>query len=121
MVDSFIGISRGLVVRAPWSFDIVDGIKPWEMRSRRTNFRGRFGIINGGSGLVIGVATLVDCLDPLPEENYFDFYDKHRIDHNCVNAIKWKYPWVLEDCERFQEPIKYIHKPGAVVWINLKF
>jgi len=33
-------ILRALSVRQPWAWAIVQGLKPWENRSRRFNYRG---------------------------------------------------------------------------------
>ena len=90
-------ILRALSVRQPWGWAIVQGLKPWENRPRRFNYRGPllihasqaareqdylFGIgliesLTGRSppdrkaierGGIVG-AELTDCADPLSEDD----------------------------------------------------
>lgn len=55
----------GLLIRAPYVDWILDGLKVWEMRSKRTARRGRIGLIRSTSGLVVGEANLVAVEGPL--------------------------------------------------------
>ena len=56
-------VSRALVVDQPWVGLIADGAKVWEMRTRPTKVRGWIGLIEKGTGTIIGVAYLkIHCL-----------------------------------------------------------
>lgn len=92
-------ILRCLCVRHPYAGRIVDGTKPIEYRSRRTNVRGRIGIIESRSGTIIGEAELYDCTGN-PETE-------------CYN-------WHLRNARRYAKPIPYKHPAGAVVWVNVE-
>ena len=56
---------NGLLIRTPWIDLILGGSKTWEIRGTRTSKRGRIGLIQSGTGAVIGVADLVDVAGPL--------------------------------------------------------
>jgi len=91
-------ILRALSVRQPWAWAIVHGLKPWENRPRRFNYRGPLLIhasqaagerdyafaveliesLTGRSpparnaierGGIVGAAELTDCAEPLAEDD----------------------------------------------------
>lgn len=37
MLINGVEVSKGLIIKQPWINLILDGLKVWEMRSRRTN------------------------------------------------------------------------------------
>lgn len=114
--------SKGLVIRNPWIDLILSGRKTWEMRSKPTSIRGEIALIRAGSGLVCGVATLVDCLPPLSLEELRATTSFHAIpDSELEEAYKrgWNTPWVLQDVKRLDPPVPYEHPSEAVVWVNL--
>jgi hypothetical protein len=49
---------------------ILDGEKTWEIRGSRTSVRGQVALIASGSGTVVGVCDLVDCIGPLTAEEF---------------------------------------------------
>ena len=51
--------SKSLIVQAPWVNLILLGVKVWELRSTPCQFRGRFGLIESGTGMIVGAATMV--------------------------------------------------------------
>lgn len=114
--------SRGLVVRDPWIGLILSGTKTWELRSRATRFRGRFGLIRSGSGLVLGEAKLVDVLGPFSGGDLAASDERHRAAaYVARNADRFPtlYAWVLEGALAWNEPVAYSHPRGAVVWVDL--
>mgnify|MGYP003341256152 FL=1 len=54
-------MERGLIIRQSWLKKIFNDGKIWEMRSTKTDIRGKIGLIESGSGLIVGEANLVDC------------------------------------------------------------
>ena len=52
-------ITKALIVAEPWIVHLLAGSKTWEMRSQGASHRGWFGLIQKGSGTVVGVARLV--------------------------------------------------------------
>lgn len=111
----------GLIIDEPYLGDILRRIKTWEMRSQNTTKRGRIALIRKGSGHIVGYADLVDVLSPLNNDNYSQFFDKHRVSEAVWrgDGFKWYTPWVLENVEKLKIPIPYKHKSGAVTWVKL--
>ncbi|KDN94668.1 hypothetical protein EI16_12275 [Hydrogenovibrio marinus] len=112
---------RGLIVRKPWIDFILENIKPWEMRTQDAKkIRGRIALIEQGTGLIVGETNLVDSIPGMSHEELITHTDKHLIEDEQL-LKKWNVAWVLENSKRYEQPIRYIHPPGAVIWVkNLK-
>ncbi len=89
---------RCLCVRPPYARAIVTGAKIEEYRSRPTRIRGRVGIIECGSGAIIGDAVLYDCTE---------------------RDGGWEYVWHLRGARCYAAPVAYRHPLGAVVWVKV--
>lgn len=87
-----------LFVKAPFAGWIVDGVKLIEYRTRETYLRGRIGIIESGTGTVIGDAELIDC-NWNPQQGF--------------------YLWLLRNPRRYTTPVPFEHKQGCVTWTIL--
>jgi ASCH domain len=114
-----VSVERGLIIRGFWLEMILSGKKSWEMRSTPTKIRGRIGLIEKGTGLIVGEVDLIDSLPALNLHDYFDYTPNHRIIYGDNASQKWRYPWVLRGAERYVAPKKYKHPKGAVVWVDL--
>jgi hypothetical protein len=115
--------ARGLVIRKPYVDWILDGLKTWEIRSRRSKIRGPIALIESGSGKVVGTCELVDCVGPLTQEQYIANAKKMnrtraeaREQWSAIDPI---YAWVFADAQRLPKPIAYDHPQGAVTWVRL--
>ena len=115
-------LSRGLVIDQPWVGLIADGAKVWEMRTRPTKVRGWIGLIEKGSGTIIGAAYLKDSLPALQRNKHQLKYRKHRVrpepGHRTYKG-KYLFPWVMAKAFRLPKPISYRHPSGAVIWVTL--
>jgi len=111
-------ISRALIVKKEYLDLILEHGKVWEMRTSKTKLRGRVGLIEAGSGLIVGEITIVDSLDKMTWLNLALNYHRHKV-HTSLLLEKWEYPWVLEDPHRYEVPKPYTHPPGAVIWVRL--
>ena len=89
-----------LIVRPPFAKYIVDGIKRIEYRSRKTNIRGRIGIIESGTSVVIGDVILSDC--------------KYNPDIHL-----WE--WHLDSPNKYATIVRVTRKKGCVVWEDIYF
>lgn len=114
-----MNINRALIIRKEHLTNIFDNGKIWEMRSSKTNVRGRIGLIEAGSGLIVGETFLVDCLDPARTD--FSIRVTHPLHQvNDLDLLKkWNTPWVLYGSFRYKFPIPYKHPAGAVIWVKL--
>jgi hypothetical protein len=117
-----IGIMKALIIRSPWIDLILSGAKTWEMRTRPVTIRGRIGLIKAKSGLIYGTAELVDCMPALSLERMRQTQAFHGIPEDQIaSAIenRWTTPWVLRDVVRLETPKPYIHRSGAVTWVEI--
>lgn len=110
-------IRSGLVIKEPWISKILLGEKTWEMRPKPTNKRERIALIRKGSGLIVGLATVVGAHGPLDDSQVSASFEKHRVPTDEIG--NWRYAWVLEHVFGLSRPIKYVHKSGAVIWVTL--
>lgn len=109
---------RGLIVKRSHLSRMYFNGKTWEMRSSKTNFRGKFHLIESGSGLITGEAELMDCLPPINSIRAADTTHYHQVDDLSL-LDRWRYPWVLANVKKYDEPIPYTHPQGAVIWVKL--
>ena len=114
---------RALLIKSPWIDKILAGEKTWEIRGSRTKIRGPIALIRSGSGQIVGVAELVDCLGPLSLDEMLKNVRKHRVDAARLkdNGMSYKttHAWVLKNAQRLDDPIPYKHPSGAIIWVDL--
>ena len=112
---------RALLIRRPWIDMILSGTKTWEIRGSRTSIRGRIGLIASGSGTVMGVCDLVDCLGPLSATEFRRNAAKAGLTRSdaILGRYRQTYAWLLERPKKLREPIPYEHPNGAVIWVTL--
>lgn len=110
-------MERALIIKKKWLDKIFHEGKTWEMRSRPTNINGKIGLIESGSGLIMGEAILIGC-SSIPMKANLKYFDKHKIE-DIELLKKWKYPWILSDVKRYENPIPYKHPRGAMIWVKL--
>ncbi|CAN5633722.1 ASCH domain-containing protein [soil metagenome] len=111
---------RGLIIRSGPIRDILAGRKTWEIRGKRTHIRGTIGLIEKGTGTVVGLCEVVDCIGPLSLAEMRRNFSKHRIPLSCLRSregnYKTIYAWVLKKAKPLSRPVKYTHKSGVIVW-----
>lgn len=112
-------MKRGLIIKKEWLDRIFDNGKVWEMRSRPVSKKlfGRIGLIESGSGLIIGEATLVYCFKPSTLKLQ-TCMSNHQVEDMKLFK-KWPYAWILKEAKRYDKPIPYKHPQGAVIWVKI--
>lgn len=111
-------IERALIIKKEWLDKIFDEGKVWELRTTQTSIRGRIGLIESGSGLIVGEVNLIGCsVRKIPKSK--DLIKYHKVE-DLELLDKWKWAWFLYDARRYEKPIPYEHPRGAVVWVKLK-
>lgn len=114
-------IEKALIIDSPWIEKILAGNKVWEMRSTRASHRGPFGLIQKGSGKVLGVATLHSVSGPYNNTELEEHRALHHVGPDLYQSpdYKWRYAWELSDVITLPSPVNYRHKNGAVTWVDL--
>jgi hypothetical protein len=112
---------RALLIRHPHIDKILDGKKTWEIRGSRTTIRGRIALIASGSGTVIGVCELVDCVGPLTANHFRKNAKKAGMRPSEANLGYYRktYAWVLAKPKHLKKPVPYKHPSGAIIWVTL--
>ena len=79
-------MNRGLIIKQPWIELILSGKKTWEMRSRPTHIRGKIGLIEQGTGLIVGEVEIIDCLRHRGISRTQAFYNHlvERVNHTIL-------------------------------------
>ncbi|MDT3766147.1 ASCH domain-containing protein [Priestia filamentosa] len=112
---------KGLLIKSPWIELIFQGKKTWEIRGSNTSIRGKIALIKSGTSHILGTVDVVDS-----KRLTLDKYEKSEQFHCISGNNKFQAPykrihaWVLENPQRFKEPVPYQHPQGAVIWVNLK-
>ena len=125
---------RGLIIKQPWIDYTLNGLKPFEIRTRPTNIRERIGLICAGE--VWGEVDLIECerwnRDKFTRP-YVYFANNPTLGHNktfdqlitqYLISMKCEYVfiWYLDNIIRYDIPRKYKHPQGAQTWIReIKF
>jgi hypothetical protein len=112
---------RALVVMPEPMHRILDGHKCWEIRRGRCHIRELIGLIESGSGRVVGVAELIGCEGPLTRAMRIKNYRKMGVSLEEA-AEPWPrglYAWVLRNRSRLKTPVPYQHPSGIVRWVPL--
>jgi hypothetical protein len=112
----------GLLIQTPYIDRILDGSKIWEIRGSRTAKHGRIGLIQSGTGKVVGVADLVDVVGPLRRADFIKNARKLGLRKSEVSGrlpYTQPYAWVLENPRRLKTPVRYQHPSGCIIWVSL--
>ena len=114
-------ITKALIIDEPWLTKILNGDKDWEMRSTLSKFRGVFGLIRKGSGQVIGIANLKGISGPYNNAELAHHFNHHQVGCDLTSSpdYKWRHAWELSDIKKLAQPVPYVHKNGAVTWVEL--
>ena len=122
-------ITSALIVREHWANLILNKRKSWELRGSPTQKRGAIAIAISGTSMLWGSVKIVDCVKiaervdgsfksllPLPLSRFLSFHQVSDWDSIKYSEI---FAWVLKHPVRFESPKPYIHRQGAIGWVNL--
>lgn len=111
---------KGLIIKKRWLDLILSGQKVWEIRGSNTKNIGLIGLIESGTGKIIGTAELT-AIRALTLKEYQESQSFHCIPEGLTQTAPYKniYAWELKNAVRFEKPIPYSHPQGAVIWVNL--
>ena len=109
---------KGLIIKKPWVDYILKGDKIWEIRGSKTKVRGKIELIQSGSGLVVGCCEIIDCFQ-LSLEEYKQNVNNHCVTNTDKLPYNQTYAWVIKNPTRYEQPRRYKHPNGAIIWVNL--
>lgn len=98
---------------------ILSGAKRWEMRTIACHKREFVGLIQQGSGKIMGTARIIACHGPLTDAQLSQTRPEHQTDPKLLSERNWRYAWELADVQRLAEPLPYTHSAGAQQWVTL--
>jgi predicted kinase len=114
-------VMRALLIRSPHIEKILEGKKIWEIRGSRTDVREQVGLVRSGSGTIIGVCDVVDCIPILTDEQFRRNARKAGSKPSEVSLGHYKntFAWVLANPQYLKAPVPYKHPTGAIIWVKL--
>ena len=112
-----------LTIKQPWASLIMLGLKKYEFRSWKTDYRGEL-LIHAGKGIdkdgmerlkkyilenmpterILGKVKLIDCIKTSPE--FYDKVQKENKDIYAKSVFNQDYAWQMEVIEVYDNPIK---------------
>lgn len=118
-----------LTIRQPWASLIMAGLKEYEFRSWKTNYRGEV-LIHAGktidreaekrlkkylpdklpTGKILGKVNLMDCIKVTPQ--FLSELRKVNPDIYAKSVFKEEYAWNVKVLEKFDKPIAIKGKLG---------
>ena len=133
---------QAILIRQPWVDRILEPNecfrKTWEIRSFATQKRGKFAVAVVGEKHILGEVELTDCFQvaekvdgcwcPVSDEAPFLFdpdnaikcgFDMETMPDYFASKSKL-FAWVLRNARRYDQPIKWSKKDGAVVFANVE-
>jgi len=111
-----------LLIRSPWIDKILDGSKTCEVRGTRTTKRGQIGLIESGTGMIVGVANLVGVVGPISlAELVANSTSVGLTKSQAEGGLPYHrtFAWVMDRPRRLKRAVRYHHPPGAVIWVKL--
>ena len=107
-----------LVVKKYWLDKIFAREKDWEIRSCSTARRGLIHFAQSkAGGTLVGRARLVDCQE-LDQATFLQNIARHHVPHWSMVPYKRVFAWVLQDAQRYAQPLHHEHEKGAVIWVK---
>lgn len=112
-----------LTIKQPWASLIMLGLKKYEFRSWKTDYRGEL-LIHAGKGIdkdgmerlkkyipenmptekILGKVKLIDCIKTSSE--FYDKVQKENKDIYAKSVFNQDYAWQMEVIEVYDNPIK---------------
>jgi len=138
-VQAKANLEVALLIKPQWCRKIFEKGKIWEIRGQPCNKRTRFAIAASTTGMLVGEATLINCLKVgkinkntgklMPWSNRHKHkkefigqrcnLKKHQIADLGTVTYSKVYAWVLDNVVQYKKPLPYKHPQGAIKWVKL--
>jgi len=112
---------KGLIIKPVWAELILDGSKNLEIRGSNAKHRGITGIIESKSQMVFGTAELVETIK-LTKDIFENTKKRHLLNiswEELLTIYPTPWAWSFINSNKYKLPIKYDHKQGCVIWVNI--
>lgn len=113
--------TRGLVVTSGPLDQILSGRKTLELRSKHNRQLGTVALIRKGSGLIVGVADIVESIGPMDQQEMFRRSQEHCVEPSRVVEVMakgWVFGWRLTNVKKLSRPVAYVHKGMSQVHLD---
>lgn len=117
----------GLIIREPWISLILSGKKTWELRGTKTKkseTKETIALIKSGSKKILGTCKIINVHGPLSKDELMNTVEFHQSPIEEIDEIlkfyKKVYGWELGEIHVFDNPINYIPKKGAIIWVTVE-
>jgi hypothetical protein len=122
---------KALSILPRWLDLILSGQKTVELRGGHSTKREiTIGLIQSGSGAILGECTFIRSEGPLTPARLFALRELHQLEAlegamdevSMYDRVGYRRPhaWFLRDVRRYPHPVPYKHPQGAVIFIDLK-
>jgi hypothetical protein len=118
-------VTKGLIILPEWGEKILadhpEDRKTLEMRTKGTKERGWCALIFSGTGRIHGLINITDSSGPYDNKQLGRLAGKHHVPVESFEGpdYKWRHAWHIGGIVKFEKPIPYQHKSGAVIWLSL--
>lgn len=113
---------RGLIINAEPLAKILSGRKSLELRKKNNKTRGPIALIQKGTGNIVGVAKIGDCVGPMTFSDFTARIHEHGVESQRLRQVfddGYVVGWKLSEIGRLRSAVSYVHKSGAVTWVTL--
>jgi hypothetical protein len=107
---------QGLIIKEVYLKRFFEGNKTAEVRSQNTSKRGLIFLCCSKKQEIWGQAELYDVLT-VEKKDYLKYEHLHK--STDFLGYEVNYLWCLRNIVSYENPVKYEHKKGCVIWINL--
>ncbi len=113
--------TRGLVIQAEPLEKILAGRKTLELRSKHNRQLGPVALIRKGSGLIYGVADIVESVGPMNLDEMYRRASEHGVEPYRIQDVidkGWNIGWRLAKVQCLAKPVPYVHKGMSQVRLD---
>lgn len=111
-----------LVIKAEPLEKILTGRKTWEMRTQNTNKRETVALAQKGTGMIFGIADIIDSRGPLGDATMLSAIALHGIESQRIGTPEisnYRFAWVLANVRCLKYPVPYTHTKGAQSFVRI--
>ena len=112
-----------LIIQEPWLGLILEGKKQLEIRGticKKVEGERIYLALSGAGGVVLGSVEFTGCHGPLSAAEYTERASQHCVAGSTLPYGAKTYGWGVRAPERFDQPVRYPHRQGCVIWAKME-